>query len=153
MKDININYLPSLGVTLDSTGEFRQILLVNVYIQYAVKVHRNWNSKHILVSNFLAVSECVQKWQRYSCRARETRTQWLGCKKKIGDYFMNYNSSTLRKALQSVKRKQKTLREAAEYYEAPTSSLHDRLKKLRLKSMVVSLQFQLQKKKCWLTGL
>lgn len=49
-------------------------------------------------------------------------------KKKLGIHFMNYDEETLKRALSDIKKGKKSLRQAAEYYKIPKSTLHDRIK-------------------------
>lgn len=49
-------------------------------------------------------------------------------RQKIGVNFMNYNPENIDRAISDVRKKRKTLREAAQYYNVPKSTLYDRLK-------------------------
>jgi len=47
-------------------------------------------------------------------------------KKKIGISFKNYTEENVNKALDDIKKGKKSLRQAAEYYRVPKSTLHDK---------------------------
>lgn len=52
---------------------------------------------------------------------------------KIGISFMNYTHENLQKAVNDVKSHRKTLREAAECYGIPKSTLYDKVKGIKTK--------------------
>ncbi|KAB0804870.1 hypothetical protein PPYR_01840 [Photinus pyralis] len=54
-------------------------------------------------------------------------------KHKIGIHFMNYREETLKNALADIKSGKKTIRQAAECYKIPKSTLHDKIKKKKTK--------------------
>lgn len=55
-------------------------------------------------------------------------------KKKIGINFKNYNEENIARALEDIRQGRKSVRQAAEYYRVPKSTLHDKKKGIKTKN-------------------